>query len=119
MRRTSLHWLLGLQVTALVASFVFLLLETVALALAAGVVYGTAATVTLHLANRFPGHATGDSWTDSRWTGLGVGVVNLAALVVMLGPFQSTTAGYVIGFVVLGVGFVGYVTGSMAELERA
>ena len=113
------HWAVGVLVALTVGLGLQWLVDTPTLALAGGIVWGTAAGLTVLLAGRFPAHATGSGWTDSRWTGLGVGVITFAGLLgVNTVAGLSTELRFALSALLLGAGYVGYVTGSMAELER-
>lgn len=120
MSRQSLHWLLGTLAALVVAGLAYWLVEQPTLAIAAGVVWGTAIGLTTYFARRFPDRTTGSGWTDSRWTGLGVAVITFGSL---LGVNAVETLPpdlrFVLAAVVLGGGYVGYLTGSIAERERS
>lgn len=120
MSARSLDWLLGAVAGLLAAGVAYWLVERPTLSIAAGLVWGAALGLTTYFRRRFPDHGTGSDWNDSRWTGLGVAVVTFATL---LGVNAVETLPldlrFVLAAVVLGGGYVGYLTGSMAELERS
>lgn len=72
----------------------------------------------VYIHREYPHRTTGDSWADERWTGLSVGVVNLAALVglAVVEPSAEALAGAQV--LVILAGLVGYLAGSLAEMER-
>jgi len=109
----------GLVVATVVAAALYWLVGDPGLAAVAGIVWGVAVLVTLRISGLHPDSATGAEWGDRRWTAVGVGAVTLAALV---GVSPTLPVGdslrFGLGLLVLGSGFAGYATGSMAELER-
>lgn len=120
MVRALVHRLVGLLVALVVGVGLHWLVGDVTLASVTGLTWGVGAVVTLRIARLYPAHATGTTWTDRRWTGLGVGLVTLAALVGVSPTLPvSDELRFGLGFLVLGAGFAGYVTATVAELERA
>lgn len=114
------QWILALLAAVVVGSGLYWLTDALALAVAAGVVWGSAVGLTDHFRARFPDAVTGTDWTDSRWTGLGVAVIIFAALLgVNTIDALATDLRFALAAVVLGIGYVGYLTGSLAERERA
>jgi hypothetical protein len=89
------------------------------LALVAGLCWATALKLVLHVGDRYPAYATGESWADKRWTGLSTGLVTLAALL-GVGPTLPISAELRLGLgvLVLGAGLAAYTAGSLAVLER-
>ncbi|ELZ09239.1 sterol desaturase family protein [Halovivax asiaticus JCM 14624] len=89
------------------------------LALVTGLCWACGLKLTLHVGHRYPAFATGESWTDKRWTGLSVGAVTGAALVGVspLLPLSNDLR-FGLGALVLGAGLVAYPAGSLAVLER-
>ena len=120
MRPVSVSWLAGIVVAALVGAGLYWLIDVPTLSVAAALVWGSAAGTSHWLARRFPDRASGSGWTDSRWAGLGVGVITFAGLLgVNAVDGLPTELRFGLSAVVLGAGYIGYVTGSMAELERS
>ncbi|ELZ81387.1 sterol desaturase [Haloferax larsenii] len=119
MERTSLVWLVGLLVAMLVSSGLYWFANTIGLAVATGLVWGTGVATILHIGWHYPSYTTGDEWGDKRWTGLSTGLVTLAATIGVSPtlPVRSELR-LGLGFLVVGVGFVGYTAATMAEIER-
>lgn len=119
MSNASRQALAGLLVGLVVGAGLYWLVREPTLAIAGGVAWGGAVGVTVHFVARFPDHATGSGWADSRWTGLGVAIVTFAGLLGVNGLASLATGEqFALGAVVLGVGYAGYVAGAMAERER-
>lgn len=119
MRRTTRDTLAALLVGGGIGGGVYALDGTVGLALAAGACWAAGLAVTLRIGHLYPTYATGEQWTDRRWTALSAGLVSLAALVGM-GATNPGTGELRLGLGVLvgGAGLVAYATGTMAVLER-
>lgn len=85
---------------------------------AAGVCVAVGVGLLVYIQRHYPHRTTGEGWRDGRWTGLSVGVVNLAALVGLatVEPSPATLAGAQV--LVILAGTVGYLGGSLAEMER-
>lgn len=114
------QWVLALLAAIVVGGVLYWLTDEVVLAIATGVVWGSAIGLTDHFRARFPDAVTGTGWTDSRWTGLGVAVISFGALLgVNTVDSLGTDLRFGLAAVVLGIGYVGYLTGSLAERERA
>ena len=119
MTRTSLHWLAGILVAVVVSSGLYWFIGDVALAAVTGLTWGSGHLITLRIARQHPSHTTGEGWRDKRWTGLSAGLITLAALIGVSPALPiSPDLRLGLGFLVIGVGFVGYTAGTMAELER-
>lgn len=119
MTRTSVHWLIGLLVTLVVSGGLYWFVGNVGLAAVTGLTWGSGLLITLRIARQRPAHTTGDSWKDKRWTVVSTGLMTLAALVGVNPtlPIETDTR-LALGLLVIGVSFVGYTAGTMAELER-
>ena len=119
MTRTSLHWLAGILVAVVVSSSLYWFIGDVALAAVTGLTWGSGHLITLRIARQHPSHTTGEGWRDKQWTGLSAGLITLAALIGVSPALPiSPDLRLGLGFLVIGVGFVGYTAGTMAELER-
>lgn len=91
----------------------------ISLAVVTGLCWACGLRLTLYIRQLYPTYATGNTWTDKRWTGLGAGLVNLAALIgvsPMLPISNELRLG--LGFLVGGAGLVAYSAGTLAVLER-
>jgi predicted membrane channel-forming protein YqfA (hemolysin III family) len=91
----------------------------ISLAAVTGVCWACGLKLTLRIGHLYPAYATGETWSDKRWTGLSVGLVNLAALVgvsPMLSLSSELRLG--LGLLVIGAGLVAYSAGTLAVLER-
>ena len=119
MTRTSLHWLAGIFVAVVVSSGLYWLIGDVALAAVTGLMWGSGVLITLRIARQHPPHTTGEGWRDKRWTGLSAGLITPAAFL-GVSPVLPISPDLRLGlvFLVIGAGFVGYTTGTMAERER-
>lgn len=119
MTRSSIQRLVGLVVAVIVGVALYWLVGNVGLAAVAGTIWGIGIAIVLYIARQYPSRVTGTAWTDKRWTGLGVGLVTLASLVGVSPTLPiSADLRLALGILVLGAGTVGYVTGSVAEMER-
>jgi len=114
------HRLAGLLLAGLVGGGLYWLLADLGLAVGAGLIWGGALAAGLRIYREYPAHATGDGWRDGRWTGLYSGLVTLGALI-GVSPTLPVDADLRFGLavLVLGAGTLGYVSGTLAELERA
>lgn len=119
MRRTTRDTLAAFLVGGGIGGGVYWLDGDAGVALVAGVCWAAGLAVTLRIGHLYPAYATGEQWTDKRWTALSAGLVSLAALVGM-GATGPATGELRLGLGVLvgGAGLVAYATGTMAVLER-
>lgn len=111
---------LGLAgVTAGVGALVFRLTESPLLSAVTGLVWAGCVVAFVFVYRRYPSSASGGEWKSSRWTGMGVLMVNTAALL-GVSPFLSIDDGTRFGIqvLILGAGFGGYITGVLTEAER-
>jgi len=100
---TGLQWLAGHHTLAFVT----------------GLCWTCALKLTLHIGHLYPAYATGETWADKRWTGLGTGLITLAALLGVSPQLPiANELRLGLGFLVLGTGLVAYTTGTLAVLER-
>lgn len=118
MQRSVRDALVGLLVTIVVGSGLSLLGGPISLAVVAGLGWGCAIGVTLHIAHRYPSFTTGESWADKRWTGLSVGVAVIGANLTYALTSLSSGLRLTLAVLVSGVGLVAYAAGTMAVLER-
>ena len=116
----ALPWIVTVAVTALVGGGSYWLHGFVSLALFTGLVWGVGIGILVRIYRLHPERATGTSWADKRWTGLGVGLLNGAGLL-GVSPFLPIPDDLRLGlaFLVLGTGLLGYQAAAMAEMERA
>jgi len=116
----SVHLLAGFVLGVVVGAGQYWLVGDVGLAVVTGVLWAAGLLLTLRVGRLYPSHATGETWRDKRWTGLSVGLITLAALV-GVSPTLPVTGELRLGLglLVLGAGFAGYVSGTLAEVERA
>ncbi|WP_396612588.1 sterol desaturase [Haloferax sp. S1W] len=119
MSHRTVSSVVGFLVAILVSGGLYWLVGNVGLAVVTGILWGTGATITLSMRQQYPSHSTGDAWKDKRWTGLSAGLVTLAATLGVSPTLPvSAELRLGLGFLVVGVGFVGYTAATMAELER-
>ncbi|SFT01286.1 sterol desaturase [Halostagnicola kamekurae] len=119
MQRTARDTLVALLVGCAVSIGLYWIGRYPSLALVTGLCWVCGLKLTLHIGNRYPAYATGETWNDKRWTGLSVGLVTLAALIgvsPLLDVSDELRLG--LGFLITGAGFVAYATGTLAVLER-
>ena len=117
--RVSLHRLVGLLVAVVLSGGLYWVVGDPGLAAVTGIVWGSGILITLRIARLYPSHAKGESWNDTRWTGISTGLTTLAALVGVSPTVPiSAELRLGLGILVLGTGFLGYVAATMAELER-
>jgi hypothetical protein len=111
--------LLALLVGALVGAGLYAFAGYASLAAVAAVCWAVAVKLVLRVGRLYPAFATGEDWTDSRWTGLGGGVVSLAALLGVSPTLPlSPELRLGLGILVLGAGTAAYTAGTLAVLER-
>ncbi|MFP4590727.1 MAG: sterol desaturase [Halobacteriales archaeon] len=119
MERTIRDTLIALLIGGGITGGLYWLSGHISLALVTGLCWVCGLKLTLHIGYLYPAYATGDTWTDKRWTGLSVGLVTLAALIgvsPMLPLSSELRLG--LGFLVIGAGLVAYSAGTLAVLER-
>ena len=119
MERTIRDTLVALLIGGGISGGLYWISGHISLALVTGLCWVCGLKLTLHIGYLYPAYATGDTWTDKRWTGLSVGLVILAALIgvsPMLPLSNELRLG--LGFLVIGVGLVAYSAGTLAILER-
>jgi hypothetical protein len=116
----ALPWITTVAVTVLVGGASYWFLGYPILALFTGLIWGVSAGVLVRIYRLYPERASGTSWTDKRWTGLGMLLVNGAGLL-GVSPVLPFPADLRLGLalLVLGTGLLGYQTAAMAEMERA
>jgi len=117
MLRSALRWTGSLVLGVLAVGVAYRFGVDLSVSAVIGLCVAASALVLVRIAREYPDRMTGDSWADKRWTGLSVGVINVAALTAMWAP-DTGEAGLGLGVLVLLVGLFGYATGSMAEMER-
>lgn len=119
MNRAHLHRAAALLVALVVTGGLFALAGAAPLAVVAGACWGVGVGVGLRVRRLDPGVPNDDGWSDVRWTGLGVGLVTLAALV-GVAPGLDLDPGVQFGLsvLVLGAGLAGYATATMTAVER-
>jgi len=120
MPRSTRDALVALLVAVAIGGGLYWIGGHASLAVVTGICWGCGLGVTARIGQLYPAYATGETWDDKRWTGLGVGLVSLAALV-GVSPFLpvSSALRLELGFLVVGAGLASYATGTMAVLERA
>jgi len=119
MERAIRDTLVALLVGGGISGGLYWLSGYISLALVTGVCWACGLKLTLYIGHLYPAYFTGDTWSDKRWTGLGVGLVNLAALI-GVSPMLSLSSELFLGLglLVLGAGLVAYSAGTLAVLER-
>ena len=119
MDRSTRDILVALVIGGGVTGGVYAIAGHPVLAGVAGLCWAGAVALALHVKHLYPAYWTGEGWTDRRWSGLGNGALLLAGLI-GVGPLLPVTNGlrFGLGILVLGTGFVTYMTGMLAVLER-
>jgi len=111
--------LIAVLVGAAVGAGLYAFVGYASLAAVAAVCWAVAVKLVLRVGRLYPAFATGEDWTDSRWTGLGVGVVALAALLGVSPTLPlSPELRFGLGILVLGAGTAAYTAGTLAAVER-
>lgn len=118
MNRAVLHRTTALVLGAALAGAMYRLAIDALLSAALGVALAATVAMLFRVRREFPDRQTGDGWADGRWTGLSVGVANVAALLGLLAVPVAEGYRAALGVLVVLVGLVGYVGGSLAEMER-
>jgi hypothetical protein len=119
MNHSSRHRLVALLVAVAVGGGLYWYAGYAVLAGATGLIWGSALAVTLRIGRRYPAHATGMAWKDKRWTGISVALVAFAAGIGVNTLFSlPLELRITLLCLVGGTGWWGYVTSTMAELER-
>jgi hypothetical protein len=119
MERTTRDTLISLLVGGGFSAGLYWLAGHISLALVTGLCWTCGLKLILHIGHLYPAYATGETWADKRWTGLGIGLVTLAALIgvsPMLPLSNELRLG--LGFLVTGAGLAAYSAGTLAVLER-
>jgi len=119
MSRATLHRAGSLVGGAVAAACLYRFGIDALLSSAVGLSLAVGALLFLRVVREYPGRLTGDGWTDSRWAGVSQVVVNTSALLGLLLVPVSDEYRLALGALVILTGFVGYVAGSLAEMERA
>lgn len=117
MNRALLHRLAALLAGGVVAGGLLWMTGAAALAAVAGACWSAGLGAALRARRLYPGMRNDDGWSDARWTGLGVGLVTLAA-VLGVPPALTPALRFGLSVLVLGAGLVAYATATMAEIER-
>ena len=112
------HWIGALAVAVLIGVSVYWFAGYALTAAATGIAWGVSIALVLVIKRRFPSFLTGESWQDSRWTGLSSGLTVGAALL-GVSPSLPITAELrlALGLLALGVGLAAYTAGTLAVLE--
>ena len=119
MKRAVRDTLIALLVGGGLGGGLYWLGGRISLVVVTGLCWACGLRLTFYVGQLYPTYATGNTWVDKRWTGLGIGLVNLAALVgvsPMLPIPNELRLG--LGFLVGGAGLVAYSAGTLAVLER-
>ena len=119
MKRAVRDTLIALLVGGGLGGGLYWLGGRIGLAVVTGLCWACGLRLTLYIGQLYPTYATGNTWAEKRWTGLGAGLVNLAALIgvsPMLPVSNDLRLG--LGFLVGGAGLVAYSAGTLAVLER-
>ena len=115
----TVHRLAGVLLAGLVGGGLYWLLNDPGLAAGAGLIWGSALVAGLRIYREYPAHVTGGGWRDGRWTGLYSGVVTFGALIGVSPTLQiGADLRFGLAVLVLGAGTLGYMSGTLAELER-
>lgn len=119
MKRTIRDTLIALLIGGGISTGLYWLGGYISLALVTGLCWACGFKLTLRIGHLYPAYATEETWPDKRWTGLGVGLVTLAALI-GVGPMLlvSNELRLGLGSLVMGAGLVAYSAGTIAVLER-
>ena len=119
MAHKSTHRLISAITTIAVSGGLYWLVSDFGIAIATGITWGVGLLLILRISRLYPSYTTGTAWNDKRWTGLGTGLLTFAAIIGVSPTLPiSTELRLALGFLVLGAGTVGYMTATMAELER-
>jgi hypothetical protein len=120
METQTRNTLLAILVGVAVGTGLFPFTGDASLAAVAAVCWAVAVTLVLRVGRLYPAFATGEDWTDKRWTGLGVGVVVLAALLGVSPTLPlSAELRLGLGVLVVGAGTAAYTAGTLAVLARS
>jgi len=118
MNRAVIHRATALVLGGALAGATYRLGIDALLSAALGVALAATVAMLFRVRREFPDRQTGDGWADGRWTGLSVGVANVAALLGLLAAPVPEGYRAALGVLVLLVGLAGYTGGSLAEMER-
>jgi hypothetical protein len=119
MNRSSVGFAGSLVVAVVVGSGLYWLVGDLALAGVTGVVWGSGLALSIHLYRSHPSLGAEPTWERKRWVGVSTGLITLAALIGVSPTLPiSAELRLGLGVLVIGTGFVGLVTASLAELER-
>jgi len=118
MSRTLLHRVGSLAAGAVAAGGLYWFGIDALLSGSVGLSLAVSALLLLRVRRKYPDKLTGDGWTDSRWAGVSQAVITAAALLGLLLVPVPAEYRFALGLLVILSGFVGYVAGSLAEMER-
>ena len=115
----SVRFSVSAGVAALIGSGLYWLVDDIVFASVTGLVWGCGLALSIHQYRTAPSTPADTTWERNRWVGLGIGVVNLAALIGVSPslPISSETR-LGLGVLVIGTGLVGFAAASLAQGER-
>lgn len=117
--RSSLRWLLGGATALIIGSGCYWLVGDPVLAAVTGLVWGVGLALTARAARYQPESTGVTNWRSTRWIGLGVAGINLAALIGVSPSLPiSAELRLGIGFLIIGTGLLATATATLAVVER-
>jgi len=119
MKRSVAPFIGSLAIALTLGSGLYWLVGDVGLASVTGIVWGSGVALSIHLYRSYPSLGAEPTWERKRWVGVSSGLITLAALIGVSPTLPiSAELRLGLGVLVIGTGFVGMVTASLAELER-
>lgn len=117
--RSSLRWLLGGATALVVGSGCYRLVGDPALAAVTGLVWGVGLALTARAARYQPESTGVTNWKSTRWIGLGVAGINLAALIGVSPSLPiSAELRLTLGLLIFGTGLLATATATLAVVEQ-
>ena len=119
MPRVSVQLGVSAGVAALIGSGLYWLVGDIVFATVTGLVWGCGLALSIHQYRTDSSISANATWERNRWVGLGVGVINLAALIGVSPTLPvSAELRLGLGILVIGTGLVGFAAASIAHGER-
>jgi hypothetical protein len=119
MPRVSVQFGVSTVVAVLIVSGLYWLVDDILFASVTGLVWGCGLALSIHQYRTDSSISADTTWERNRWVGLGVGIINLAALVGVSPSLPiSAEVRLGLGVLVIGTGLVGFAAASLAQRER-
>ena len=119
MQRFSVQLGVSVAVAVLIGGGLYWLVDDIVFASVTGLVWGSGLALSIHQYRTEPSISADTAWESNRWVGLGVGMINFAALIGVSPSLPvSAELRLGLGILVIGTGLVGFAAASLAQGER-